>query len=1659
MAKVVCVVCAKEPAFPDEVSAPNGRWMCQECMDKGYSLNFLDWIKTRIAVTRTEDEDRSKFVIRELVQNADDAEATILVLRFERDALYVANNGRAFTTVGPGGSYEGCDFDRSSRVLKRFKEFDKESTGHFGSGFQTVYAITNHPEVHSNVVSRALNPLSMEWNNLKEHLHSPYAGSKDERTKGVLFRLPWRDEVAAKEVVGAQERPFAASDFPRWGTEAVRSFYDDLKGYLGDVLLCCQRLKAIRIVWNADSHLEAYQAERDFTLNVSLETARVVTVRQGQAGTGRGWYAWDPRSAVETGVCPGSFDPAGWSYQEPEVRSYFAASKLVKNQEGKTLFFLKGSRGGIRVDVRKSAGDIEIKKNHVHLLFPLFVAKRQYLYSVIPLPARGRNRFAFSAHLFPVENRTGVDIQGNDGVNGEWYRECMKSITSLYRETFLGFLQSVRRMGLVLVDAQVLVLQSLPIGEIREWMRPDKEDIQWGVEEGKSLRDWLFDQQILVTADGTSHAPSRSYYVSNDTERSVVELLGMVAMPNSFTSKFDEIHWLRDMSEKVQFTEKDFASAWTALERDGPLRYGTNVGPTKSVRLDKATVESVLRYALSSKSGDALRGLALVPDAVGQFRAINSFPKLPPSLVELVGILAQSRTIHPDFAATLEELETVRAWRPEVAFNEVPGLIDTEFRGNPARFGAMSEEDHRLISRIVHKVVTHESWALDKAINKNFIPYDLGGVRSLGSPPDVRQHRGHEGENYRREWIFASQPFPVPGLTPELRRRIKIFDLKGFAESERRRVSSRLDIVALAEIAGDPTNYVRNFISPRLGSLFEDRRLADFLGTDVPDTIERQKRAMLEAVKAYFNKPKTERGVEPDDMGKVPCLFDREGAWHPARKFARGAGPILDALGLVQLNQHFDGWPIETLQALQVVVEPDLANVAQIIRNLASERLPDRRCLANIFGTLLAEYDSAQLSSIGGNLREVEWVPIGVTKTAKPKDAILPTQDKISVLGESHRSYVDLDVMDKEVRAKVEALADKAGAKAFLLGLAIAPSLPEMTEVLVSSISKGMEPPKSLQESISKALAQNSVADRERWRTSLPRPALHWKGRWYDGPRIRILAKMGGFPVPFNEVGLLVLSTDEALPIEELAKALGASSGVQLTDLILALVWISNKARSDASTWPGLRQNYDAIWKWLDSHYDEIPGEAKGTFAGERIIFAANSWQSAMEVVLADGGTIKSPVSFGKWSVVPVAHDAPSAMERLGARRISQLTIEDVKRLLATLAEGTVVGQEQTEAILSLLKVPRESERDALNGIGWPVKESNEVRIRNPRMAFVGNQSLLGLFPAVPQAITTANGQHDRGLKALVLALGARPLEESLSYPDLSFAQANRATDMEAVLSEAYTRLVSFNPEDIGALSWLHGLEIWRAPNSIQRYSAGESAGRFSVPTVVPLKKGRTVLLLRKEAPSLDESAVKALVDWALGEGLAPEKRANLVPMLLQLYRDREEALDYDYAVERQRPGYNQTLQRLATWYHACQLCGDVTPKDDKGLETAENIRSMISNRGGLFRGRFDSYDPSNSLYLCPRHAILLQRGLVRFRSLEGWEHNKEQVIESLREAAKHIPDGEGMWEIDDVEVYEWNWDDPDDKKQEWNTRSLKLTPTHAKMIFERLIRYVGTRE
>ena len=82
---------------------------------------------------------RTHFIF-ELVQNAEDAEATELSFTLHDDRLEVQHNGRAFTEQDVEGI---CGIGAST------KSGDLTKIGKFGIGFKSVYAVTQRPEIHS----------------------------------------------------------------------------------------------------------------------------------------------------------------------------------------------------------------------------------------------------------------------------------------------------------------------------------------------------------------------------------------------------------------------------------------------------------------------------------------------------------------------------------------------------------------------------------------------------------------------------------------------------------------------------------------------------------------------------------------------------------------------------------------------------------------------------------------------------------------------------------------------------------------------------------------------------------------------------------------------------------------------------------------------------------------------------------------------------------------------------------------------------------------------------------------------------------------------------------------------------------------------------------------------------------------------------------------------------------------------------------------------------------------------------------------------------------------------------------------------------------------------------------------------------------------------
>jgi hypothetical protein len=230
-------------------------------IDRGW--NHLEEIRSTLA-----DLQGSGSLAQELIQNADDAEATKLTFHFTPEALVVEDDGGFTKCADPAAPECGyadtsrvCDFHAFRELGGATKRSDALTTGAFGIGFLSVYQVTDRPEI----ISSGLHWIVDEANRRQlpclrcERRH---------RTQGTEIVLPWaRTRTPLRKALGATVV-----------TEGVqRNLVRDFVAAIPECMLFLPYLKTISVV--ADSTRRTFK--RDET-----ENAIVVT------GPGRNRQEW-----------------------------------------------------------------------------------------------------------------------------------------------------------------------------------------------------------------------------------------------------------------------------------------------------------------------------------------------------------------------------------------------------------------------------------------------------------------------------------------------------------------------------------------------------------------------------------------------------------------------------------------------------------------------------------------------------------------------------------------------------------------------------------------------------------------------------------------------------------------------------------------------------------------------------------------------------------------------------------------------------------------------------------------------------------------------------------------------------------------------------------------------------------------------------------------------------------------------------------------------------------------------------------------------------------------------------------------------------------------------------------------------------------------------
>jgi hypothetical protein len=1722
---VVCSECGRTVSIKGQLEPSQLRnFVCNQCADPRIYLELINFIKTRIAVTRTAYENQGRMVLRELVQNADDAGATILVLRFRKDALYVANDGRAFTT-GPTGD-RPSDFDRLSQILARHKAEDLDATGHFGSGFQTVYVFTNRPEVHSGGRSCRTDPVRSEWEIFDSEnprsLVSPYEGRKGTDPKGVLFRFPWRTDAAAGELFGKNKQPFLDDAFPRWSSQSQAELFQNLKGYLRHAFLCCRYLKSIRLIWDDGDRLDAFQASRDFAFAQPFQNSRVCHVDQGEIAAPREWLDWDPTSVPERRGAAGGFDPktSTWGPTH-QILDYLVVSGRVSDETGKELHVGKSIRGGewiITGDPAKLAEITEKEPNDIHLLLPLFDVKEvgaedpgAFLYSVIPLPSQSKNFFAFSGHFFPDESRMDVSVASRPRRDGEWHQDIVRSIGRLYLLIVEKFVDRVRHLDAPVVVRQQVVLNVLPACHLSEWMRPGKEPSgEWVEPLNRKILESVAGLPIIASETGW-RVPNESIWTAKadgsiDLEgMSVVSWLGQGVFTPAFTNHRN-FSILRPVLRGRIMDARRFCDLYSRFldENGGQLRLGQK---TKSGGIvERPGIDSLLAYCVMGKTATPEMGrLPIVPGKDGLLRPLQNYPIVPQELRALEEILPESRLIHPDYETRLTGADqSARSLTPDRALV----LVNDVVRESPERFDPMSSKDMARFSRLLVSLSAHPDFGVKQAhLGLKFIPVQANQKVWLSPPNAIRAENGDEEvflesrpEPYRREFIWVESAEPVPGMTPELHDAIRFLRLEGAKPAEVARVGAKLNLIVLHG-GRRPTNFVRQFLSDRQPSLFRDDILSNFLGIESQAARASQKKTYLAALRTYFRPTSpptdtdptggasaTENDLRPVEIGRIPCLYDQNGTWLPANSFCLSLEPELKVLKYRTLHADFvegpNSWPAETLFAIGVARQPSPERVIEEIRELNRQPSANRAVLSDLFFYLVTAPHTWGTSLDA--LRQLDWVPAVGGGFQKLGNSLIPTKSNIQIVGPSYSALFDgAKCSPKFVRALKAGGAVLNPLRVQELHVLLEPTNQMLLELCTDLAADQAPPPPDLFETI-----------RGRFKDATP-PVVGATGwfyhaeKWWRGKQV-FRESQPPMGAAFDG-DTLFLSAEEFDHFRGYLLFVGAH---EAPDPKMLLARLQALSLGNVEGQPRRLEAVRTLWTALEEVANREGSRLRGVSPGSISYPVPGGLIPVDKLILVregrGGGEFFPDGRYGRWYVASQEDlQHPTALAELGARNWDSLDPGDLIDLLQSIGvQDERVPPEILESIAAVLtRIWDDGRRTDLGDYpAWPVREGDSIKLCKLSGVYIGDSVLNRTFegavpflyePETPQLrsrfVEAALGQTHPCKR---LGESVETVNQSSSPREDDPENTERIRLMAGALRVKYPESPS-TPE--GAFEWLEAAKVSRVVDLTVVVQLGRLQRSIEGACRIKVEKGVAHIDILPSHRALPDDLTRLIADETVRRGLrlngATERtrpragqpnvegvsRMDLESTVYRLLTRPAE--DWDLfvtglvpirhgpppltdVVSEPAPGYGAVLQRLRELYGYCQICGRKTPEAEGSPETRERVRSLVSERGGRYPGPLEEYDLRNSLFLCPSHFTLFERGLVKFADLEVARDEYGKRARQLRSLSERWTD-DSNWI---VSVYEAQ---REDQEPAWMTQSLKLKEEHARVMLKWLAKWL----
>lgn len=1686
-----CSQCGEWRGKLDEVvKAEWDRWKCDNCAEKKLSQVLVDFIRERIAVVNESNENHERLVLREIVQNADDAGAETLIVRFEPEALFIANDGGPFTTADAPD--RKSDFARISRVLGRHKAEEKDSTGHFGSGFQTVYALTNSPEVHSNGRSGRMDPVHMNWEfygpSDDRRMVSPYSSNPDDR-KGALFRLPWRTSAEARSLFKSEYAAFAeAADFPRWDAPQRRAFYDALKAFAHEVLLCANSLRRIRLAWAASDDEETFQVERSFTMTGRGTKTSVETVIQGTGDTKKHPTLWTRRNDVAAKTAHRFFAEDSWTFKpKPTQYRYLVGSGIVQDQAGRTLYTGRKRADPDReviVTAEKIAVETELKRNDVHLLLPLFnfrnvssTGGHALLYSTIPLPRKSQNLFIFTGHFFPAERRTDVAARGPFG---EWHQAIVLSAARLYAAAFDRFVQEVRASNESAAEAQRIILSSVPGIRLHQWMRPGIEtEDAWASQWGAKIVATIVATPILWT--GLAWVEPRKAFHTRGTDGvdpTAVKALGVFGL-SAFTKEFAEHSHYSTLTTALasrEFGPQQLADAIRALvDVRGSAAPGRATKllafapKAKPPTLSEDEVRALINYCLlGNNTWDQARTAPIVPGEDGYLRAVTAYPLVPDEFAALLDILTPDKKIHKTFTG---ELAAVEPEKRTITPDRVVDLISEAASQTPNRITEKDSKNHAALSRLLLALARHEGFAHKQAYApKRLLPSWRNGKLEI-VPPNTKKggliYDGRRPEQYERDFVFEPPEEAVSGITQEVIDRIRLLCLSGLNEDEATEVAKCFHILDWGK-GQFLTNFVRHFLSDRHQSLFRDDVLSAFLGPSESAALSSQKKQFLMVLQAYYEPDrlkqlpgearygKQEDDLHPDHMGKVPCLYDAKNKWYPAKEFAINLTKELEILDYKALHADFEKWDPRCLEAIGAAMRPQPATIVKVVKEIIATPEKKRPPLANIVGLIVSS--RTPWGAAYKELQAETWVPTREGKLRPPPQAVWPSPRTQETVGPDFGALVDLQAMSKEMRSALETLDEETlNARLTEVGIPTQPTLEQVLESIPTLVKTGRPPPPRLFEELSRLVAGRPPVNKGHFYTN---------GKWITENQMLDTADANIMNL-FGSAYTFIPEGDSKANAAYLAY-IGVRRIVGPLETIEMLKKTANP------------QSAHALWEQLDASNHTLRTKAQTAARGLTYDFDGRKMPLEKLVLVTANDESPRPRSTmflgDRLFLSTKGHPHAKALSYVGVADFGDLDDDALTDILERAAGQPLTPEAATTCTILLANIAKHSAVQQLGkravwptqrGATWALRPASEVHVRDHPLAVKFDAEFNWLLDRIEGELVTdirdlarEQGPPIRRFSDEVRQVRDEPIA---AEPDAAGTQRLQA------MANALSHMSRGRNQPKPPLDWLKGLKMEiadaiRLPIKLPGQPDAEITcilqknldDRYKVLRIrahPDLHVELANLLdaeLRERGLDLPESwrSIFTMLrtqpsTWALYVAGAPSTPPAADPAPMMETREDE--------APESKPGYPEVRQRFQEWYGACQICGRRTPADENGTMTVEDIRSVVSKKS-RYDGPFDRYEVGNAMFLCPLHATLFERSLVRFPILENNSTPEDQATK-LRDLSREWEDEMTL----EVQVFDWDRARP---RPGWSAmQQLTIKRDHARALLNYLANWVTTRD